>query len=187
MKLLLPILIVAALVGCKAEPKGAVLSRTPVSVRGWLVGIPTAGPQILHLTDTASGDTARRGRLFEQTYLSVEGAPFVSGGIAANGSFIILDVPPGDAVINFQPPEGDTARLVMMGMPPNADILLPGLEIRRAEVVPVEPSKVVVRIPGAVENRRPIDAKVTVAGHPVAVFEVPLSEMIDRREFPDPF
>lgn len=182
---LLPFLLIAALVGCESEPKGPVLSRTPVSIRGWLVAPPSVQPQILHLTDTASGEAAYRARLFEQTRLSVEGFPFASGGMAGNGSFIILDVPPGGAIINFQPSGGEDARLVLEGMPPNADILLPGLEIRGTEVVPTDPSKVVVRVPGRVQTRRPIDVKVTVAGRPVPVFEVPLSEMIDRREFPD--
>jgi hypothetical protein len=140
----------------------------------------------MYVTDTASTMNARQIRVFEQTALSVEGAPFASGGIGGNGAFIILDVPPGDVVINFQPPDAMDAQLTLKGVPPNADIVLPGLRYKGAEVEPIDPSKIVVRIPARVESQRPIAGNVTVGGHKVQVFETPLTELVDRRDFPVP-
>lgn len=140
----------------------------------------------MYVTDATSTADERQIRVFEQTALSVEGAPFASGGIGGNGSFIILDVPPGDVVINFQPPDGMDAQLTLSGVPPNADILLPGLRYRGTEVEPIDPSKIVVRIPARVKAQQPVAGNVTVAGHKVQVFETPLSQLVDRRDFPEP-
>lgn len=170
-----------------SEPTGPLISKTPVSIRGWLTAPAGGDPSVLHLTDTASTVDAHRARVFEQTALSVEGFPFASGGMAGNGSFIILDVPPGDVTINFQPPEGIDGQLFMKGVPANADVLLQALEFRGSEVVPIDPAKVVVRVGSNIESRRPMPgANMTVAGQPVQVVEVPLRELIDRREFPEP-
>ena len=181
------LLIAAALCACGGEPKGPAISRSPASIRGWLVDPGSGTTQLHYLTDTASGDAAQRARLFEQTNLSVEGFPYASGGMAANGAFIILDVPPGDVIINFQPPEGANAQLTIKGIPANADILLPALRIQETQVIVTNPQRIVVRVPGRVEAQRPIaGANTLVAGHPVPVLKVPLREMIDRREFPEP-
>ena len=178
---------VLLLCACGGEPTGPAISKTPVSIRGWLVDPVSDAPQMHYLTDTARGDAEQRARLFEQTNLSVEGFPFASGGIAGNGAFIILDVPPGDVTINFQPPQGADSQLFLKGVPAHADILLPGLRMQGSDVTLTDPSRVVVRVPARIEARRPLaGASTTVAGHQVPVLEVPLREMIDRREFPEP-
>src|SRR5687767_6878361 len=82
------------LAACQSEPTGPLISKTPVSIRGWLTAPSAGDSSVLHLTDTASTVDAHRARVFEQTSVSVEGFPFASGGMAASGSFIILDVPP---------------------------------------------------------------------------------------------
>lgn len=171
---------------CRYEYRGPPLSKTPVSIRGWLVDPAADSQSILHLTDTASGDAAHRARVFEQTNLSIEGFPYASGGMGGNGSFIILDVPPGEVIVNFQPPEGPDAQLVLKNVPPNADVLLPKLRIQGTEVVPSDPKEVVVRVPARVKARRPTGTQMTVAGQPVPVYEVPLREMFDRLDFPQP-
>src|SRR5687767_12929005 len=156
------------------EYAGPKVSTTPTSIRGWLVPAESSEQSLMYVTDSTSTSDERQIRIFEQTALSVEGAPFASGGIGGNGSFIILDVPPGDVVINFQPPDGMDAQLTLTGVPPNADILLPGLRYRGAEVEPIDPSKIVVRIPARVESQRPVAGNVTVGGHKVQAFETPL-------------
>jgi hypothetical protein len=166
-----------------ATPK---VSSTPASIRGWLVPAENSDQSLMYVTDTANTADARQVRVFEQTALSVEGAPFASGGIGGNGAFIILDVPHGDVVINFQPPDGMDAQLTLTGVPPNADILLPGLKYNGTQVEPIDPSRIVVRIPARIASKRPVAGNVIVGGHKVQVFETPLSELVDRRDFPNP-
>lgn len=173
-------------VACRSESKGPPIPKNPASIRGWLVDPAAESQPLLHLTDTASGEAAHRARVFEQTHISIEGFPYASGGIGGNGSFVILDVPPGQVIINFQPPEGPDAQLLLKDVPPNADILLPRLRIQATEVVPSDPKDIVVRVPARVTARRPTGSQMTVAGQPVPVFEVPLSEMLDRRDYPQP-
>src|SRR5437868_14434802 len=88
--------------GCGGQSSPApALSRAPISVRGWIADVehPADGA-----TRTVEAEMARRAQLFQSTSVFVENAPYVSGGVAENGSFVLLDVPPGNTRIAFTAP-----------------------------------------------------------------------------------
>ncbi|HWW61733.1 MAG TPA: hypothetical protein VN181_10235, partial [Thermoanaerobaculia bacterium] len=70
------------------EAPGSRVAREPVSVRGWIADVKGStraeSPEIA---------IALRQQMFAATTVWVENAPYASGGVAENGSFIILDVP----------------------------------------------------------------------------------------------
>lgn len=183
LKVLAVALMVTAALGCGGTRKQ--MNRTPASVRGWILDIehPTEGSKRSAVPEI---EAQRRIEMFQQTNLVVENIDHASGGIGDNGSFVVLDVPPGASRIIFQTAMGD-AVLELSGVPKNADILLPNLVIRPPKVDVLQPSLVVVRVPStAVKKVREIPAATKVAGHEVRVFETPLNDMQDRRDYPEP-
>src|SRR6476659_7816647 len=90
-------LIPLALLGCgKPQSKYAVVSKEPVSVRGWVLDVEGSGGGDNAPFRTVETEAARKMQLFQSMNIWVEGAPYISGGLAENGSFILLDVPPGN-------------------------------------------------------------------------------------------
>jgi hypothetical protein len=178
-RFLLPLLaMLLALSGCGgSEPAGPKPSKEPISVRGWILDVEGA-----RSTGIAEAETARKMQLFQNTYVEVQGAPYVSGGINENGSFILLDVPPGNVTITFTVPGTVTSSLQLTNIPGNADVLVPALLLANGGVKLAQPKGVVIRVGG--EQSRKLPATAAVAGQPVAVVEVPLSKMTDRRDYP---
>lgn len=150
-----------------------------MSVRGWISGVEGQPSNVFSIAGSDGGQ-------FRDAYVSVDGVPFASGGIAETGSFIVLDVPPGDATLTFQTPTIAEAKLEMKAVPPSADVLLPGVVLSPTGARMRDPSKAVIRVPGNVTARRPTKLKATIAGAEVTVFEVPVGELTDRRDFPAP-
>ena len=171
--------------GCGGSEQQAAqkLSRAPVSVRGWVADVeqPDAEPGDFKTVET---EQARRIALFQQTSVWIENVPYASGGIAESGSFILLDVPPGNVTISFNAPGAENAQLVLQNIPPNADIVIPGLVLKPGGSSLLQPERVVVRVPGT--EKKPTGAKAIIAGREIPVIEVPLREMEDRRDYPDP-
>lgn len=178
---LLPIMLVIA---CGApNPNAPRVSKEPVSVRGWIVDVAGA-PHAPFKTPEI--DAVRKLQLFQSTSVWVDNAPYVSGGVAENGSFILLDVPPGTITITFSATGAPAAKLVLQNIPGNADVFLPGMLLKADSVAFLDPKKIKVRL--AERVTRPVPAGITarIEGIDVPVMNTPIASMSDRHDYPTP-
>ena len=156
------------------------LSKDPISVRGWIADVEPKSAGDLYRT--AETEAARKAAAFQATNMWIDDAPYVSGGVAENGAFVLLDVPPGNVTISFSTPATPVAHVVLTNIPGNADVLIPGLILKRDGTVAVDdPKGVKVRTAIKVPQR-----KATVAGIAVDVTQVPVNAMVDRHDYPTP-
>lgn len=174
------------LAACGGEKKTAddsiyLLDRAPVSVRGWILDV--AGAQHSNVLEI---ELARRAELFASTSLWVEKSQYASGGIAGNGAFIVLDVPPMNATIGFNAPGAQTAKLTMQGVPGNADVFIPDVILEPNGAKVLDPKKILVRVPADVDKSTPTGKTAVIAGNHVPILATPLSQLTDRREYPAP-
>lgn len=165
------------LTACGEE--GVKVARDPTSVRGWVLDVKGA-----QRGETIEMELARRAELFASTSVWVENIDYASGGIAENGAFVVLDVPPESATLGFNAPGAETARVELRGVPSHADVLIPNLILQPGGATVLDPSKMVVRVPGSVSKPTRTGRTANVAGYDVPVVEVPLSQLKDRRDFP---
>jgi hypothetical protein len=156
------------------------IARDPISVRGWVVDVKGA-----QRGETIEMELARRQQLFASTSVWVENVAYASGGIAENGAFVVLDVPPQQATLGFNAPGAETARIELRDIPPNADVLIPNVVLFNGGASVLDPSKIVIRIPGSVARRTPTGKTAKVAGYDVPIVETPLAELTNRRDYPD--
>ena len=181
MRRLLLLSMVLAIAACSAEEGGGVRPPSePVSVRGWILDVKGA-----QRADTIEMELARRSALFLASSVWVENGEWASGGIAENGAFVVLDVPPGQPTIGFNAPGAETAKVVMQNVPPLADVFIPDLILENGGATVLDPTKIVVRLAANVSQPTPTGKTATIAGYTVPVVEVPMSQMIDRRDYPD--
>ena len=131
-------------------------------------------------------EIARRTQLFQSSSVWVENTEFASGGIAENGAFIILDVPPMNATIGFNAPGAETAKIVLKDVPGTADVFIPDLILEPSGATVLDPKKILVRLPAKVDKPTPTGKTAKVGGYTVPIIETPLGQMIDRREYPNP-
>jgi hypothetical protein len=124
--------------------------------------------------------------MFQAMDIWIDNAPYVSGGVAPTGAFLLLDVPPGTPIIELTPPGGATARLRMEGIPGNADVFLPALILRKDAIVLADPKAVKVRLAARVPKETPSGAFATIGGQRVAILNTPIAEMTDRHDYPNP-
>jgi hypothetical protein len=157
--------------------------KDPTSVRGWIVDVET-GPNIAY--HTVETEAARKRDLFRGTTVWVENAPYVSGGVAETGAFLLLDVPPGNVTITFSAPGVPASKLVLNHIPGNADIFIPALLLKRDTVALLDPNSVKVRLPDHVEKPVPTGAFAVVAGQRIPIVRTPIGQMIDRLDYPNP-
>lgn len=155
------------------------MSREPLSVRGWILDVKGA-----QRGETVEMELARRTQLFQSTSVWVEDVQFASGGIAENGAFIVLDVPPAKAILGFNAPGAETAQLVLEGVPGSADVFIPDLILENGGATVLDPAKIVIRIPGSVSKPTATNRTAKVAGYTVPIIETPVGAMKDRREYP---
>ena len=155
------------------------MSLGPVSVRGWILDVKGA-----QRGETIELELARRSVLFQSSSVWVEDVTYASGGIAENGAFIVLDVPPHSSILGFNAPGAETAKVTLANIPPNADVLIPNLILENGGATVLDPTKIVVRLSGKVSKPTPTGKTAIVAGHTVPVIEVPLISMEDRRDYP---
>lgn len=174
-------ILLAACVGEKQDNSVYQLSRNPTSVRGWILDVK--GAQHEQVIDM---EIARRAQLFQATSVWVENTEFASGGIAENGAFIILDVPPAKATVGFNAPGAETARIVLEGVPGTADVFIPDVILEPNGATVLDPKKIQVRLPGDVKTPRNTGKTAKVAGYVVPVIETPIAQMTDRRDYPNP-
>jgi hypothetical protein len=178
----LALLILAAACG-GPEPGTPVVSKDPISVRGWILDVDQGESSTYKTVET---EAARKAALYQSTNIWVDNAPYVSGGVAPTGSFLLLDVPPGTAVIELTPPDSPTARLRMENIPGNADVFLPALIIRKDQVVLADPKAVKVRVAVRVDKAAPSGAFATIGGQRIPIINTPIAEMTDRHDYPTP-
>lgn len=164
-----------------SEEGGSSMARNPLSVRGWIEDV--AGAKREQSPDI---EIARRTQLFQATSVWIESAQFASGGVAENGSFIILDVPPGNTTISFNAPGAEQAKVILQNVPGNADVLIPEIILSNGGATVRNPKAIKVRVPGSVDKPRPTGQNAIIVGVTVPIMEVPVSQLVDRRDYPDP-
>jgi hypothetical protein len=175
--------LLAAACGGPSEPQGPHVHKDPISVRGWIVDVETGPSTAYHTVET---EAARKRDLFRGTNVWVENAPYVSGGVAETGSFLLLDVPPGDVMITFSAPGVQVSRLVLKHIPGNADVFIPAMLIKRDAVSLLDPKSAKVRVAAQIDKATPTGAFANVGDQRIAVVSTPIREMIDRLDYPNP-
>ena len=178
------IVVLLSLVSCGESKNSSVyeLSRRPISVRGWILDVKGAKP-----SETMEMEIARRTELFAASSVWVENNEFASGGISENGAFIVLDVPPGSATLGFNAPGAETAWVTLQDVPGRADVFIPDLVLEPNGSTVLDPSKILIRVPSEdVQKLTPSGKTAKINQYTVPVMNAPLSQMTDRREYPNP-
>ena len=165
------------------DPTAPRVSKEPTSVRGWIVDVAGSPKAPFQTPET---DAMRRLQLFQSANVWIDNAPYVSGGVAENGSFLLLDVPPGNITITFSAPGAPNARLVLQNIPGNADVFVPAVLLKPESVTLLDPKGVQVRLAAKVEKPVPTKLSATVAGLTVPVINTPIMQMTDRHDYPNP-
>lgn len=169
---------------CSPPPEGTpVVSKEPISVRGWIADVEQPPNAPFRTRET---EAVRKIQLFQATNVWVDRAPYVSGGVAENGSFILLDVPPGNVTIEFSAPGAQSARLVLQNVPGNADVFVPGIVLRNGTVGLLDAKNVKVRMAAHVDQASPAGLRAIVAGVSIPIMNTPYSAMTDRHDYPNP-
>jgi len=172
----------ALLFACKGSKDASEeISSNPVSVRGWVEDV--AGAKHESVVDL---EIARRQTMFAQTSVWVEKSQYASGGVAENGSFIVLDVPPGTSTIGFSAPGAENSKVVLENVPGNADVLIPQIILVNGGAKVLDPKLIRIRVPGHGDTVKPTGKFATIAGIRVPIVETPLSQLTDRRDYPNP-
>ena len=175
------VLLLVLLAACGSEEKSPMNISDPVSVRGWITDVKDA-----KRAETMEMEIARRTELFTSSSVWIEEFQYASGGIAENGSFIILDVPADKATLGFNAPGAENAKLALSGIPGNADVFIPNIVLEPGGAKVLDPKAIVVRVPASIDKPRPTGQTATVAGIQVPVMEMPISAFVDRRDYPQP-
>jgi hypothetical protein len=177
-------LVSLAFAACGGETKDKSvysLSRDPISVRGWVLDVK--GSQHAQAPEM---EIARRTQVFQATTVWVENTEFASGGVAENGAFIVLDVPPLKATLGFNAPGAQTAKLALEGVPGTADVFIPDVILEPNGATVLDPKKILIRLPSDVAKPTPSGKTAKVAGYTVPIINTPIGQMIDRRDYPNP-
>jgi len=168
-----------ALAACGGD--GDRIVSDPVSVRGWVTDVKGA-----QRAETVEMEIARRTELFQSASVWVEDTPLASGGIAENGSFIVLDVPAQSATIGFNATGAENARVILQNVPGNADVFIPDIVLEPGGAKVLDPSKIVVRVPSEVDKPTLTGKTASVAGYTVPIIDTPIRQLVDRRDYPNP-
>lgn len=176
-------LAILALAGCGPEAKvnSFGVSKEPVSVRGWIADVESGGRG-----NTPEMETARLTQIFQGTQIWVDNAQYVSGGVAENGAFILLDVPPGNVTVGIEAPGVGQTKVVLQNIPGNADVFIPGLILKKSGATVYQPENVKVRLPAQVKQMTPTGRVASVAGLRIPIMNAPIGTMVDRHDYPQP-
>lgn len=159
------------------------LSMEPISVRGWIADVEAPPSETFRTVET---EAARRTHVFQTANVWVENNTYVSGGIAETGAFLLLDVPPGNVTITFSAQGAPASHLILQNVPGNADVLIPGLLLKPNGVDLLQPDAIRIRLGARIAKARPTGRTAIVAGKSVPILEVPIGELVDRRDYPNP-
>lgn len=185
---LLPFLLVACDGSESLEKEGrGSFKKGPISIRGWIAEIELGlkkPDNVFSVTTPGATAVHFQQELFKETNFSVRDVPYASGGVAEDGSFIILDAPPGRVTIDMQAPGVPLVPLVLENIPPNADVFIPSIRLYPDRFELLEPQRVLIRVPSRGNQRKKAAEQAIVGGLRVDVWEVPLREMMDRRDWP---
>ena len=177
-----PVLLLILVIACGPGDSNAPrVSKEPISVRGWIVDVEGAENAPFKTVETES---FRKTQLYTTMNVWVDNAPYVSGGVAETGAFLLLDVPPGNVTVTFSAPGAPAAKLVLQNIPGNADVFVPAILLRRDSVALLDPKGVKVRLAAKVDRAKPTGIVAHVAGVPIPVMTTPLGEMADRHDYP---
>jgi len=186
-RILLPLL--ALVVSCSesSTPPKNRPSKTPVSVRGWFARVDTPSNREKIAVTAVEIEQARLEAIFSESNVSVDDINYATGGMQTNGAFIVLDVPPGDAQLDFVFPGIPTSlKLTMKGIPAKADVFLPSLGVSSEGIRFLEPERVKIRVLSETNVKKMTGSSVTINGVSFPVEEVPREELAKRREYPVP-
>ena len=167
---------------CGGETNKPRVAKEPISVRGWITDVD--GGENAAAFHTIETESARKANLFHETNVWVENAPYVSGGVAETGAFLLLDVPPGNVTITFTAPNASAAHLVLGDVPGNADIFVPSMLLKKGAIVLLDPKSVKVRMAAQIAKETPSGKFVTIAGQRFPVINTPIAQMADRHDYP---
>ena len=181
---LLP-LVLLAFAACVDKPSNQLpLSKEPISVRGWVSDVEGSPTVPLRTPET---EAVRKIQLFQSTDVEVDNAPYVSGGVAENGSFVLLDVPPGTVTLTFHAPGAPGARLVLQNVPGSADVFIPAILLKKnGGVALLDPKRIRVRVADKIDKPHPSGKSALINGANFPVTVVPINDMVDRRDWPNP-
>ena len=168
--------------GGESQSTGPHVAKDPISVRGWITDVDGGeNSAAFHSVETES---ARKASLFHDTNVWVENAPYVSGGVAETGAFLLLDVPPGNITITFTAPNAAAAHLVLVDVPGNADVYVPSMLLKKGSVSLLDPKSVKVRMAAQIDKETPSGKFVTIAGLRFPISNTPIAQMADRHDYP---
>lgn len=172
------LLIVLLVIACGGEGKAPRRpAQDPVSIRGWILdieGVPSDAPDQVFPSLNRSPI-----QYILDANVYIPDQQFVSGTIE-NGSFVMLDVANGDVTIMFQAAGIADSPMKVKGVPPSADLVLPGIVIGKERTYLVDPTKAMVRIPSNVAEVEEIPSTTFVNGDKVPTFSIPIKKMGDR-------
>ena len=174
------------LAGCgspDATNKATGVSRSPISVRGWVADV-AGSPSATY--KTAETEAARKAALWASTNVWIEGAPYISGGVAENGAFILLDVPPGNVTVSFAAPGAPDAKLVLQNVPGNADVYVGPIQLKPGGVDLLDVPNAKIRMAAKIEQPHATGKTALVAGVALPIVDTPMRLMTDRLDFPTP-
>lgn len=169
------------------EDRGS-FRKGPVSIRGWFseIDVGPPPPDVFSVTTPNARISPYQRQLFEKTNISLEGVPYASGGVRDDGSFIVLDAPSGAMLLNMQAPGVPLVQMRLENIPPNADVFIPGIKLYADRFEILRPDQVLIRVPTRGGERKKAERTAKVGEHAADVWEVPLREMMDRRDWPVP-
>jgi len=175
LSLLLTVCVIAACGEGEKSPRRP--AQDPVSIRGWILdieGIPSDSPDLVFPSLNRSPI-----QYVLEANAYIPDQQFVSGTIE-NGSFVMLDVANGDVTIMFQAAGIADSAMKIKGVPPSADLVLPGIVIGKERTYLIDPTKAMVRIPSNVAEVEEIPSTTFVNGDKVPTFNIPIKKMGDR-------
>ena len=152
-------------------------------MRGWVADVEGGGNSNFRTVET---EAARKAQLFTSTNVWVDSAPYISGGMSETGSFLLLDVPPGNITISFAAPGAPDARLILQNVPGNADVFVGGLILKKEGVDFADPEAVQVRSAAHIDKPHPNGRFAIVAGRKIPIVDTPIAQLTERHDFPTP-